>query len=94
MNRPNAQSLPVPDGVVKQVIRGVFVAQLEDLKNALNLTEADNGEDTDDPDARLRRPFPRMQPMNKSTAANIFSAASSCSIAASFSRRMKKWRMP
>jgi hypothetical protein len=44
-----AQSLPVPDGVVKQVIRGVFLAQLEGLKKALNLTEADSGEDTDEP---------------------------------------------
>ena len=26
------QSLPVPDGVIKQVIRGIFVAQLETLK--------------------------------------------------------------
>jgi len=43
------QSLPVPDGVVKQVIRGVFLAQLEGLKKALNLTEADSGEDTDEP---------------------------------------------
>ena len=43
------QSLPVPDGVIKQVIRGVFLAQLEGLKKALNLTEADSGEDTDEP---------------------------------------------
>ena len=43
------QSMPVPDGVVKQVIRGVFIAQLEGLKKALNLTEADSGEDTDEP---------------------------------------------
>jgi hypothetical protein len=44
-----AQSLPVPDGVIKQVIRGVFLAQLEGLKKTLNLTEADSGEDTDEP---------------------------------------------
>ena len=43
------QSIPVPDGVIKQVIRGVFLAQLEGLKKALNLTEADSGEDTDEP---------------------------------------------
>ena len=43
------QSLPVPDGVIKQVIRGVFLAQLEGLKKALNLNEADSGEDTDEP---------------------------------------------
>ena len=43
------QSLPVPDGVIKQVIRGVFLAQLEGLKKALNLNEAESGEDTDEP---------------------------------------------
>ncbi|HLI78378.1 MAG TPA: hypothetical protein VKV03_00270 [Candidatus Binataceae bacterium] len=43
------QSLPVPDGVIKQVIRGVFLAQLEGLKKALNLNEANSGDDTDDP---------------------------------------------
>jgi carbon monoxide dehydrogenase subunit G len=43
------QSLPVPDGVIKQVIRGVFLAQLEGLKKSLNLTEADSGQDTDEP---------------------------------------------
>lgn len=34
-------SLPVPDGVVKQVIRGIFVAQLESLKRTLNIKTAD-----------------------------------------------------
>jgi carbon monoxide dehydrogenase subunit G len=44
------QSLPVPDGVIKQVIRGVFLAQLEGLKKSLNLTESDSGaQDTDEP---------------------------------------------
>jgi carbon monoxide dehydrogenase subunit G len=43
------QALPVPDGVVKQVIRGIFIAQLEGLKKALNLTEADSSDDTDEP---------------------------------------------
>jgi len=43
------QSLPVPDGVIKQVIRGVFLAQLEGLKKALNLNDADSGEDADEP---------------------------------------------
>ena len=43
------QSLPVPDGVVKQVIRGVFIAQLEGLKKSLNLTEADSSDDADEP---------------------------------------------
>jgi carbon monoxide dehydrogenase subunit G len=44
-----SQSLPVPDGVIKQVIRGVFLAQLEGLRKALNLTEVDTGQDTDEP---------------------------------------------
>ncbi len=44
-----AQSLPVPDGVIKQVIRGVFLAQLEGLRKALNLTEVDSVQDTDEP---------------------------------------------
>ena len=35
------QSVPVPDGVIKQVIRGIFVAQLESLKKALNISVAD-----------------------------------------------------
>ncbi len=43
------QSIPVPDGVIKQVIRGVFIAQLEGLKKSLNLTEVDSGEDADEP---------------------------------------------
>ena len=43
------QSIPVPDGVIKQVIRGVFLAQLEGLKKALNLTEVDTAQDTDEP---------------------------------------------
>src|SRR5271169_6881118 len=43
------QSLPVPDGVIKQVIRGIFVAQLEGLKKSLNLKTADNADNDDDP---------------------------------------------
>lgn len=43
------QSLPVPDGVIKQVIRGVFLAQLEGLKKSLNLNEADSGQDNGEP---------------------------------------------
>jgi len=42
------QSLPVPDGVVKQVIRGIFVAQLETLKRTLNLKTADRADSDDD----------------------------------------------
>jgi hypothetical protein len=34
-------SLPVPDGVIKQVIRSIFVAQLESLKHTLKLKIAD-----------------------------------------------------
>ena len=44
-----AQSMPVPDGVVKQVIRGIFIAQLEGLKKALNINDTDTSEDTDEP---------------------------------------------
>lgn len=39
------QSLPVPDGVIKQVIRGIFVAQLETLKKQLNVKTADESDD-------------------------------------------------
>lgn len=42
--------LPVPDGVIKQVIRSIFVAQLETLKRSLNLnTVAGTGSDDDEP---------------------------------------------
>jgi hypothetical protein len=44
------QPLPVPDGVIKQVIRGIFVAQLETLKRTLNLKTAG---DTDSSDEEL-----------------------------------------
>jgi len=42
------QSLPVPDGVIKQVIRGIFVAQLETLKRTLNLKTDDEANSGDD----------------------------------------------
>jgi Polyketide cyclase / dehydrase and lipid transport len=42
------QALPVPDGVVKQVIRGIFVAQLEGLKNKLNIKTADESDQDED----------------------------------------------
>jgi len=42
------QSLPVPDGVIKQVIRSIFVAQLETLKRTLNLKTADEASSGDD----------------------------------------------
>ena len=40
--------LPVPDGVIKQVIRGIFVAQLEALKHTLNLKTDDGANSGDD----------------------------------------------
>src|SRR5271169_1961629 len=43
------QSLPVPDGVIKQVIRGIFVSQLETLKRQLNITTPDDSDNDEDP---------------------------------------------
>jgi hypothetical protein len=43
------QSLPVPDGVIKQVIRGIFVAQLETLQKSLNIKTADDTDSDDEP---------------------------------------------
>jgi hypothetical protein len=43
------QSVPVPDGVIKQVIRGIFVAQLETLKRQLNIKTDDDTDLDDDP---------------------------------------------
>ena len=43
------QSIPVPDGVIKQVIRGIFVAQLETLKRQLNIKTADQADSDDEP---------------------------------------------
>jgi hypothetical protein len=43
------QSLPVPDGVIKQVIRGIFVAQLETLKRQLHVKTADESDNDDEP---------------------------------------------
>ncbi|MGD1027631.1 SRPBCC family protein [Candidatus Binatus soli] len=42
------QSFPVPDGVIKQVIRGIFIAQLETLKRTLNIKTADETPSRDD----------------------------------------------
>lgn len=42
------QSFPVPEGVIKQVIRTVFIAQLEGLKHTLNIKTADTGGSSDD----------------------------------------------
>src|SRR5579863_8852192 len=43
------QPVPVPDGMIKQVIRGVFIAQLEGLKHALNIETADDTSSDDEP---------------------------------------------
>ena len=43
------QSLPVPDGLVKEGIRGIFVAQLETLKRTLNIKTADESDSDEDP---------------------------------------------
>ena len=40
--------VPLPDGVVKEVIRGIFVAQMDALQNALHIKssgDADSGDD-------------------------------------------------
>ncbi|HEV2170362.1 MAG TPA: SRPBCC family protein, partial [Candidatus Binatus sp.] len=42
------QSLPVPDGMIKDAIRGLFVAQLETLKRTLNLKIAEDSDNDDD----------------------------------------------
>jgi hypothetical protein len=42
------QEVPVPDGVIKQVIRSIFIAQLEALKHSLNITTADDSDSDDD----------------------------------------------
>jgi uncharacterized membrane protein len=41
------QSLPVPDGVIKDVIRGIFVSQLEGLKRTLHVDIADKTNEDD-----------------------------------------------
>jgi len=44
------QSLPAPDAAVKQVISGLFVAQMADLRNSLHLSAADDESgDEDEP---------------------------------------------
>jgi carbon monoxide dehydrogenase subunit G len=43
------QPIPVPDGIIKQVIRSIFVAQLETLKDTLNLKTADQADSDDQP---------------------------------------------
>ncbi|HYA34757.1 MAG TPA: SRPBCC family protein [Candidatus Binataceae bacterium] len=43
------QQLPVPDGVIKHVIRGTFMAQLEGLRRSLHIQSAQADEDADEP---------------------------------------------
>jgi len=43
------QQLPVPDGVIKHVIRGTFMAQLEGLRRTLHIQSTQADEDSDDP---------------------------------------------
>jgi hypothetical protein len=42
------QQMPVPDGVIKQVIRGIFVAQLEGLKQSLHIKTVEQSDSSDD----------------------------------------------
>jgi hypothetical protein len=42
------QQLPVPESVIKDVIRSVFIAQLEGLKRTLNLTSPEEAEDSNE----------------------------------------------
>jgi len=39
------QRVPLPDGMMKQVIRGIFVAQLDSLRRSLNVQFADEPEE-------------------------------------------------
>jgi len=43
-----AQQLPVPESVIKDVIRSVFIAQLEGLKRTLNLAATEEPEDSNE----------------------------------------------
>jgi hypothetical protein len=43
------QPVPVPDGMIKQLIRTIFVTQLEGLKQALKITTADDTSSDDEP---------------------------------------------
>src|ERR1700687_1518137 len=42
------QSFPVPDGMIKQVIRNIFVSQLDTLKRALHIKTPDTSGTSDD----------------------------------------------
>jgi uncharacterized membrane protein len=43
-----AEQLPVPDGVIKDVISGIFVAQLESLNQALHIQPTEQADKSDD----------------------------------------------
>jgi len=43
-----AEQLPVPESVIKDVIRSVFIAQLEGLKRTLNLAATEEPEDSNE----------------------------------------------
>ncbi len=56
------QSFPVPDAVVKQVIRSVFVSQIAGLRQSLHLSAADDNDDeADDPEAPIAAAAPRIE---------------------------------
>jgi len=42
------QQMPVPDSIVKSVIRNIFVSQLEGLKNTLHITTSDQSDENDE----------------------------------------------
>ena len=39
--------LPVPDAMVKDILRGIFIGQLEGIKKSLNITTAENDSEED-----------------------------------------------
>jgi hypothetical protein len=43
-----AQQLPVPESVIKNVIRSVFIAQLDGLKRTLNISSSEEAEDSNE----------------------------------------------
>lgn len=42
------QQMPVPDSIVKSVIRNLFISQLEGLKNTLHITTTDQSDENDE----------------------------------------------
>ena len=43
-----AQQLPLPDSAVSEVIKGVFISQLESLKRTLNIASGDEGDESNE----------------------------------------------